>query len=121
MYLKLLRDTTIPSLPILRSLARDTVLDVLFYCSPHYHNHIIEQAKESLLGEYKNFLSFNPEFRSQGGKVLLIAHSLGSVIAFDCLEWMVENIDVCAVFALGSPLGLFLPIRRCPNTTYTAS
>ncbi|MBN1850032.1 MAG: hypothetical protein JW932_15780 [Deltaproteobacteria bacterium] len=39
-------------------------------------------------------------------KILLIAHSMGSIVAFDTLTWEVPHIKIDTLVTIGSPLGL---------------
>jgi len=42
----------------------------------------------------------------QRKKILLIAHSMGSIVAFDTLTWEVPQIKIDTLVTIGSPLGL---------------
>ncbi|KAL5263221.1 hypothetical protein ACHWQZ_G008562 [Mnemiopsis leidyi] len=74
---------TLPSIPMLRDFVNNTCVDVLFYTSPFYCETITEQCGTEMNRLYKKFLSRNPHF---AGKVSIVGHSLGSVIAFDILS-----------------------------------
>jgi len=41
----------------------------------------------------------------QGDEIMLIGHSMGSIIAYDVLTFMVPDIDIDTFVAIGSPLG----------------
>lgn len=83
----MIRDVTLPAIPKLRELANDTVLDVLLFMSPIFH--------EVILNEVANEMNrvvelFRARHRTLNGgrrlKVSIVAHSLGSIIAFDILN-----------------------------------
>lgn len=57
----------------------------MYYTSPLFRTEIVNVLSGQMNGLYKKFLQHNPRFESSGGKVSLIAHSLGSVIAYDIL------------------------------------
>lgn len=54
----------------------------------------IQNRLSSLLGEYKDY------------EILLIPHSMGSIIAFDVLTKLTEEISINTFVTIGSPLGL---------------
>lgn len=77
-----LKAITLESIPKIRSLANETILDVLFYTSPKFCQHIIDIVAGSLNKLYTLFCQRNPAF---SGRVSLSGHSLGSLILFDLL------------------------------------
>lgn len=77
-----LKAITLESIPKIRSLANETILDVLFYTSPKFCQHIIEIVSGSLNKLYTLFCQRNPQF---SGGISLAGHSLGSLILFDLL------------------------------------
>ena len=44
--------------------------------------------------------------------VILVSHSMGSIVAFDVLSFMAENIKVHTFITMGSPLGLPIVINK---------
>eukprot|EP00736_Rhodelphis_marinus_P000176 Rmarinus@m.19534 len=74
---------TLEGVPWLRHFVNDTVLDVLYFMSPRYHQVIVSEVSNKLNSVYEKFLQNNPYF---GGGVSLIGHSLGSIILFDILS-----------------------------------
>eukprot|EP00004_Rigifila_ramosa_P017776 TRINITY_DN4366_c0_g1_i1.p1 TRINITY_DN4366_c0_g1~~TRINITY_DN4366_c0_g1_i1.p1 ORF type:complete len:457 (-),score=133.29 TRINITY_DN4366_c0_g1_i1:77-1447(-) len=76
---------TPPGIPALRGLINDVVLDVMFYMSPYFSQKIAASAANSLNAAYREYVRRNPDFLLRGGKFSILAHSLGSVIAFDLL------------------------------------
>lgn len=77
-----LKKITLESIPKIRQLANETILDVLFYTSPKFCQHIIDIVSGSLNKLYTLFCQRNPEF---SGGISLAGHSLGSLILFDLL------------------------------------
>ena len=52
---------------------------------------IIDGVRDEMIHLYMKFCSRNPSFLEQNGKVSIVAHSLGSVIAYDILTlWDIE-------------------------------
>ncbi|KAF4316635.1 hypothetical protein BBO99_00006771 [Phytophthora kernoviae] len=90
---QLIHDVTLPAIPKLRELANDTVLDVLFFMSPLFHQVILDEVAKEMNRVFTLFQSRHPDWmdssRSTGPKrkkVSIIAHSLGSIICFDILN-----------------------------------
>lgn len=69
----------------LRKMLNATTMDVLYYASPLYREEIIQTIREKLNLVYRQYTDRNPSFEASGGKVSIIAHSLGSVIMYDML------------------------------------
>jgi hypothetical protein len=87
---QLIRDVTLPAIPKLRELANDTVLDVLFFMSPLFHQVILDEVAKEMNRVFTLFQSRHPDWMQSSGKkrrkVSIIAHSLGSIICFDILN-----------------------------------
>ncbi|GMF39688.1 unnamed protein product [Phytophthora fragariaefolia] len=92
---QLIRDVTLPAIPKLRELANDTVLDVLFFMSPIFHQVILDEVAKEMNRVFALFQSRHPDWVDSGAsrapvtkrkKVSIIAHSLGSIICFDILN-----------------------------------
>lgn len=60
-----------------------------------------ESAKKIIRERLKNVLTIH-----QKREILLIAHSMGSIVAYDVLTFMVPEINIHSLVTLGSPLGL---------------
>ena len=60
-----------------------------------------ESAKKIIRERLKNILQEHDE-----RDILLIAHSMGSIVAYDVLTFMVPDISIHSLITLGSPLGL---------------
>lgn len=77
---------TLSTIPALRSIANDVVLDVLLYMTPSYCHEVLESVTDQIFSVYGTFNKTFPDFGSRGGKCSLIGHSLGSVICWDLLS-----------------------------------
>lgn len=76
----------------LRKVINDTTLDVFYYTSPFYREEIIQAMRKELNHVYESYQVNNPGFIEKGGKVSIIAHSLGSVIIHDVLTLWNSNL-----------------------------
>lgn len=75
----------------LRKLLNTSMMDVMYYTSPYYRNEIIDGVRDEMNRLYAMFCARNPDFSERNGKVSIVAHSLGSVIAYDILTlWDTE-------------------------------
>ncbi|CAH0474251.1 unnamed protein product [Peronospora belbahrii] len=92
---QLIRDVTLPAIPKLRELANDTVLDILFFMSPLFHQVILDEVAKEMNRVFTLFQSRHPDWMESGSsrafgdkrkKVSIVAHSLGSIICFDILN-----------------------------------
>ena len=81
-----LQQVTPTTVPLLRAFANEVVLDVLFY-EQEAHRRRIQTRVASRVNELlRAWRKHNPNFEADGGKIVLVGHSLGSVIVFDLLE-----------------------------------
>lgn len=64
-------------------------------------NHDSEQAKKVIREKLANLL-----YNHREKEIMLIAHSMGSIIAYDVLVENVDNFQVDTFITIGSPLGL---------------
>ncbi|XP_036448816.1 phospholipase DDHD1 isoform X2 [Colossoma macropomum] len=69
----------------LRDLLNSSAMDIMYYTSPLYRDEITKGLTQELNRLYRLFCSRNPEFEEKGGKVSIISHSLGCVIAYDIM------------------------------------
>jgi len=83
---KSLMGVTLNTIPALRNIANDVVLDVLLYMTPTYCFDVLESVTDQIYSVHGVFNKTFPDFRSRGGKCSLIGHSLGSVICWDLLS-----------------------------------
>lgn len=105
----------------LRNILGDVVLDVLLYYEPVYFEQIKKVVTEELNRVYTLYKERNPNFN---GKVHILGHSLGSVIAFDILSCQGNKIperpntstdllfDVNHLYCVGSPIGIFKLLKQ---------
>lgn len=122
-----LKDIEPGTIPAVRSLISDVMFDIPFYMSQHKPKMI-----QALVAEanrvYRLWCHNNPGF-AQKGRVHLIAHSLGSVMAVEILSQQPDALpplelskpipessffefDTTNLFLLGSPAGFFLLLER---------
>jgi hypothetical protein len=128
-----LKDITPETLPSVRNIVSDVMLDVPYYLSDHQPKMIAAVIAEANR-IYKLWCINNPGF-AQYGRVHIIAHSLGSVMAVDILSKQPTLIppeladpttvdlnsapildhflfNTSALFLCGSPTGFFLLLKR---------
>lgn len=129
-----LKDITPDSLPSVRNIVSDVMLDIPYYLS-HHQPKMIAAVIQEANRLYKLWCANNPSF-VRTGRVHIIAHSLGSVMALDILskqpsEMPVHLSDpakvdldstnmqhflfpVTNLFFAGSPAGFFLLLKQAP-------
>ncbi|GAM90103.1 hypothetical protein ANO11243_081430 [Dothideomycetidae sp. 11243] len=127
-----LKDITPDTLSSVRNIVSDVMLDIPYYLSHHQPKMIAAVIREANR-IYKLWCANNPAFH-RTGRVHIIAHSLGSVMALDVLSNQpttipvhlsdptkvdVENkqldhflFSVSNLFFAGSPSGFFLLLKR---------
>ena len=118
-----LKDITPETLPAVRSLVSDVMLDIPYYLSAHKEKMVSAVVKEANR-VYRLWCRNNPGFHGSG-RVHIIAHSLGSAMALDILSQQPTQIpktidlkgapndksfefDTKSLFCCGSPAGFFL-------------
>ena len=122
-----LNDITPGTIPAVRSLISDVMLDIPYYLSHHKPKMIQAVAKEANR-VFRLWCKNNPGFQEHG-RVHLIAHSLGSAMALDVLSHQPTKIphfdfsstslhsdifefDTKNLFICGSPAGFFLLLNK---------
>ncbi|PHH81123.1 hypothetical protein CDD80_2108 [Ophiocordyceps camponoti-rufipedis] len=121
-----LKDIEPGTIPAVRSIMSDVMFDIPFYMS-HHKGKMIEALVSEANRVYRLWCTNNPGF-AETGRVHLIAHSLGSVMALDVLSHqptMVPRLDLTRepssrhfefdtknLFLLGSPAAFFLLLER---------
>lgn len=127
-----LADITPETLPAVRSLISDVMLDIPYYMSHHKPKMIKAVVKEANR-IYRLWCKNNPGFQDNG-RVHLIAHSLGSVMALDILSHQPTKVgrfdfpntplhsdifefDTRNLFLCGSPVGFFLLLNKGTPTS----
>ncbi|XP_052768948.1 phospholipase DDHD1-like isoform X2 [Mya arenaria] len=69
----------------IRTMLNASAMDVLYYSSPLYRSEITRSLEAELNRLYKMFCERHPYFEPNGGKVSIVAHSLGCVITYDII------------------------------------
>ncbi|TQB70358.1 hypothetical protein MPDQ_000624 [Monascus purpureus] len=122
-----LKDITPETIPAVRTLISDVMLDIPYYLSHHKPKMIRAVTKEANR-VYRLWCQNNPGFQEHGN-VHIIAHSLGSVMALDILSnqptkvprFDFSNVEVHGdifefdtknLFLCGSPAGFFLLLNK---------
>ncbi|RMZ88993.1 hypothetical protein DV736_g3786, partial [Chaetothyriales sp. CBS 134916] len=119
-----LKSITPDTLPAVRSIVSDVMLDIPYYMS-HHKDKMISAVIREANRIYRLWCVNNPDFR-ENGRVHLIGHSLGSVIAMEILSQQPTRVpsdlrldddqpstamfefDTTNLFTCGSPCGFFL-------------
>ncbi|EEQ35076.1 hypothetical protein McanMca71_001735 [Microsporum canis] len=122
-----LKDITPDTIPGVRNLISDVMLDIPYYLS-HHKQKMVHAVVREANRIYRLWCQNNPGFQSRG-RVHIIAHSLGTVMAMDILshqptvlppidfsnteitETMFE-FDTKNLFLCGSPVGFFLLLNK---------
>ncbi|KAL8796113.1 MAG: hypothetical protein Q9195_001446 [Heterodermia aff. obscurata] len=124
-----LKDITADSIPAIRNLISDVMLDIPYYLS-HHKDKMIEAVIKEANRVFRLWIRNNPGFETYG-RTHLIAHSLGSVMALDILSNQPTRLptqvdlkstlsdtmfefDTTNVFFCGSPAGLFMLLNKAP-------
>ena len=125
-----LKDITAESIPAVRNLISDVMLDIPYYLS-HHRPKMIEAVVKEANRVYRLWCLNNPGFQ-QNGRVHVLAHSLGSVMAIDILSKQPTTLpkqldlkskkipgdmfefDTKNLFFCGSPAGFFLLLNKSP-------
>uniref|UniRef100_A0A0R3W3G0 DDHD domain-containing protein n=1 Tax=Taenia asiatica TaxID=60517 RepID=A0A0R3W3G0_TAEAS len=81
----IIRSVTITDCQPLRAYLNSTALDIMYYTSSIQRMEIMRAFHHEVARLYGLFCARNPHFIERGGKVSIIAHSLGAVVAFDVL------------------------------------
>ena len=120
-----LKDITPESLPSVRNIVSDVMLDIPYYLS-HHQSKMIAAVVDEANRIYKLWCHNNPGFEDHG-RVHLIAHSLGSVMSMDILSNQPTDVkgsqvqatsrehfafNTTNLFLCGSPVGFFLLLKN---------
>ncbi|CAM9561115.1 unnamed protein product [Ectocarpus fasciculatus] len=123
----MIQDITLKSIPGFRDFASQAIMDVMYYLTPDMQVAILKVVGEQMNEMWKNFCRFTPDF---SGKVSVVGHSLGSIIAHDILmaqpvkgetqiaeDAVGKDIPLLSFYpevllACGSPIGMFLSLRQ---------
>lgn len=118
------------SIPLVRTLISNVLLDIPFYLSQHKTT-IIKSVVREANRVYRLWCQRNPDFEGQGGRTSIIAHSLGAAIACDILSAQPTHVrllsklsyaeaqtdsqlvfNVRTLFKVGSPVSLFFWLNK---------
>mmetsp|Transcript_31852 Transcript_31852/g.46433 ORF Transcript_31852/g.46433 Transcript_31852/m.46433 type:complete len:674 (-) Transcript_31852:279-2300(-) len=91
--MKSLNAATLRSVSALRAIANDVVFDVLMYMAPEFCETTLDCVVSQIHDLYHGFQTVHPTFIEDGGKCSIIGHSLGSVIVWDLLSLLKEDIE----------------------------
>ncbi|EEP75497.1 conserved hypothetical protein [Uncinocarpus reesii 1704] len=122
-----LKDITPETIPAVRNLISDVMLDVPYYLSHHKQKMVRAVIKEANR-VYRLWCQNNPGFQRKG-RVHIIAHSLGSIMSMDILSQQptrlpyidfskteinetIFEFDTKNLFFCGSPAGFFLLLHK---------
>ena len=128
-----LRDITLNTIPYMRALANDTLLDVMYFMAPEYHQLLIDIVSEEMnlvVGKVRKYLG-----QDFSGKISIIGHSLGSIISWDILSNQIPSVkwksvesplqkisnypqltfEPTCLFMIGAPMPVFLLLRNPHN------
>ncbi|KAM6484297.1 DDHD domain-containing protein [Trichoderma sp. SZMC 28011] len=122
-----LKDIEPNTIPAIRSMISDVMFDIPFYMS-HHKGKMIAALVSEANRVYRLWCRNNPGF-AENGRVHLVAHSLGSVMAVEVLsrqptvapqldlsrpepETKFFEFDTKNLFLMGSPTGFFLLLER---------
>ncbi|EUB55450.1 Phospholipase DDHD1 [Echinococcus granulosus] len=83
---------TLDNLTRLRTFLNCTFMDIMYYTSPLYRHEINQSLRVELNRLYCLFCERHPYFEEQGGKVSILAHSLGCVISYDLITGWIEPV-----------------------------
>ncbi len=99
---------TLNNLNRLRYFLNCTFMDIMYYTSPLYRFEICRSLFNEMNRLYSLFRERNPRFEASGGRVSILAHSLGAVIAYDLVTGWVD--PTCEVPRSPTPSGCFSAI-----------
>uniref|UniRef100_A0A0X3NWK4 Phospholipase DDHD1 n=1 Tax=Schistocephalus solidus TaxID=70667 RepID=A0A0X3NWK4_SCHSO len=86
----ILDSLTLNNVGRLRYFLNSTFMDIMYYSSPIYRSEISRNLLTELNRLYNLFRQRHPYFERDGGRVSIMSHSLGSVIAYDLITGWVD-------------------------------
>ncbi|CAH8569602.1 unnamed protein product [Dicrocoelium dendriticum] len=86
----------------LRTTLNYSAMDIMYYTSPLYRAEISSGLLAELNRLYTIFCTRDPHFESRGGKVSIIAHSLGCVLMYDLITGWSQPLHSPQVNGLGT-------------------
>lgn len=109
-----LSDITPNSIPAVRDFVGDVMLDIPYYLS-HHKKKIIQAVVAEANRVYRLWCQNNPVFLRDGGRVHIIAHSLGCAIALDILSSQPDRLNGVAQSIDLDFRGRRTPMGRVPR------
>ncbi|PSN73278.1 hypothetical protein BS50DRAFT_568857 [Corynespora cassiicola Philippines] len=127
-----LKDITPETLPSVRGIVSDVMLDIPYYLSTEHNPKMVSACIQEANRIYRLWCANNPGF-SEWGRVHLVAHSLGSVMSVDILSQQPSVVNpqfgdpsfpkeeipkdhfifnTSSLFVCGSPVGFFLLLKK---------
>ena len=85
--------TTLSAIPKVRNLTNDVLFDVLVYNTPEFCEQVLNCVASKINDSYEKFKDIHKEFVKIGGTCSLVGHSLGSVITWDLLSVLSDNLE----------------------------
>ncbi|KAI8804425.1 hypothetical protein BJ742DRAFT_825172, partial [Cladochytrium replicatum] len=133
-----MRTITLPTCASFRSVNNETLADVLYYFTRFHGQEIISIVTKLFNSAYDRFRERNP---NANGKVAIMAHSLGGIIAYDIIanqprpfteqpdsfisakaitgvDYPILDFQPSFLFTLGSPFSAVLVMRGQDYNTY---
>lgn len=120
-----LEEITMKSIPSVRGIISDVILDIPYYMS-HHKSSMVTAVVTEANRIYQLFMRHNPLFE---GRIHLIGHSLGSALALDILSHQPTDVsdkdidptvnlmfNTHNLFLAGSPVGFFLLLQNAKLT-----
>ncbi|KAI9499448.1 DDHD domain-containing protein [Zychaea mexicana] len=86
-----LDELTVDSVPNIRNMVSDVIMDVPLYLTPKYREQMTITLCKLVNRIYLRFVSRHPDFLERNGQVSIVGHSLGALIAFDMLSMQPAN------------------------------
>ncbi|KAI9313781.1 DDHD domain-containing protein [Dichotomocladium elegans] len=80
-----LDELTVDGVPNIRSIVSDVIIDIPLYLTPKYREQMTTAICMLINDIFLRYVTRNPDFLERDGKVSIIGHSLGALVAFDML------------------------------------
>lgn len=97
-----LKDITPDTLPSVRGIVSDVMLDIPYYLSQEHHPKMLAACIQEANRIYRLWCQNNPGF-SEWGRVHIIAHSLGSVMVGNPQTLQMGPIGLCNILSGTKP------------------
>lgn len=84
--------STLSGVPKLRAIANDVIFDVLVYNTPEFCAKVLDCVTNKICNLHEGFQNVHKGFVKNGGSFSIVGHSLGSVITWDLLSILSDNL-----------------------------